>query len=241
MSSDIDTYHFFFDGYEIQKYKLKNVELLSKLLDDINSLLLNSSGQCVIVPCFENKDILDDGISGIVLGDDFHFTCHTYYNMNTIFVDLYYGKMINSNEIFNTLNKYFKANKYDLCVNNELSGKFGKHVIIQTDKIEYQKALLLIDKIIENIDMHPIHENICSVLEDKYDILRPIAESHVSIHCHCNCIIDIFSCNTFDEKKIVGLLSNIYNIRLVERGVFFDKKEKYDKIHINKGRNAVWK
>ena len=61
--------------------------------------------------------------------------------MNTAFVDLYNGKTININEIMNTLNKYFETNKYDLCVNNELSGKFGKHVIIQTDKIEYQKDL----------------------------------------------------------------------------------------------------
>ena len=74
--------------------------------------------------------------------------------------------------------------------------------------------------------MHPIHEKICSVFEDKYDILRPIAESHVSIHCHDNCIIDIFSCNTFDEKKIIELLSNIHSISSVERGVFFDKMAK---------------
>ena len=133
---------------------------------------------------------------------------------------------INSNEIINTLNKYFETNKYDLCVNNELSGKFGKHVIIQTDKIDYQKALILIDKIIETINMHPIHEKICSVFEDKYDILRPIAESHVSIHCHDKCIIDIFSCNTFDEKKIADFLNNIHSIKSVERGVFFDKKAK---------------
>lgn len=227
MHSKNDINHFFFDGYEIQNDKLDNIEIISKLLDDINSLYINGKGQCITIPYFGNKDSLDDGISGIVLGNDFHFTCHTYSNMNTVFVDLYNGKIINNNNtIINTLNKYFETNKFDLCVNNELLGKFGKHVIIQTDKIDYQKALILIDKIIENIDMHPIHEKICSVFEDKYDILRPIAESHVSIHCHDNCIIDIFSCNTFDEKKIIELLSNIHSISSVERGVFFDKMAK---------------
>ena len=226
MHSKKDINHFFFDGYEIQNDKLDNIEIVSKLLSDINSFFLNGKGRCITIPYFGNRDLLDDGISGIVLGNNFHFTCHTYNNMNTVFVDLYNGKAINSHEIINTLNKYFEPNKYDLCINNELSGKFGKHVIIQTDKIDYQKALILIDKITENIDMHPIHEKICSVFEGKYDILIPIAESHVSIHCHDNCIIDIFSCNTFDEKKVVELLGNIQSISLVERGVFFDKNAK---------------
>ena len=220
--------HFFFDGYEIQNDKLNNVEIISNLLNDINTSFLNSNGQCVVIPYFGNKNLLDDGISGIVLGNDFHFTCHTYSNRNTIFVDLYNGKIINNNLIINILKKYFEINKYDLCVNNELSGKFGKHVIIKTDKIDYQKALILIDKIIENIDMHPIHKKICYVNENEYeyDILRPIAESHVSIHCHDNCIIDVFSCNTFDENKIIDFLNKIYSIKQVERGMLFDKDAK---------------
>ena len=99
-------------------------------------------------------------------------------------------------------------------------------MIIQTDKIDYQKALILIDKIIENIDMHPIYKKIYSSYEHGYDILIPIAESHISIHCHDDCIIDVFSCNTFDDSKIIKLLNKIYSIQSVERGVFFDKKAK---------------
>ena len=218
--------HFFFDGYEILNDKLNNVELISNLLDDINATFLNSNGQKIIIPYFGNKDFLDDGISGIVLGKDFHFTCHTYSNMNTIFVDLYHGNNIDNFLVINILKKYFGVEKFDLCVNNKSAGNYGKHIIIKTDIIEYQDALILIDKIIESINMHPIHEKICSVYENGYDILRPIAESHISIHCHDNCIIDVFSCNTFDDKKIVGLLSNIYSISSVERGVLFDKNAK---------------
>ena len=226
MNTNKENNHFFFDGYEIQIDKLNNVELIAELLDDINTTFLNSNGQCVIIPYFGNKDLLDDGISGIVLGNDFHFTCHTYSNRNTIFVDLYHGITTDNNSIISILKKHFDVEKFDLCINNKISGNFGKHIIIQTDKIEYQKASILIDKIIESINMHPIHEKICSVYENEYDILRPIAESHVSIHCHDNCIIDVFSCNTFDENKIIGFLNKIYSIQKVERSVIFDKNAK---------------
>ncbi len=220
--------HFFLDGYEIQNDKLNNVEIISNLLNDINTSFLNSNGQCVVIPYFGNKNLLDDGISGIVLGNDFHFTCHTYSNRNTIFVDLYHGKSTNNNLIINILKKYFAVEKFDLCFNNKNSGNFGKHIIIQTDKVKYQNALILIDKIIDRIDMHPIHKKICYVNENEYeyDILRPIAESHISIHCHDNCIIDVFSCNTFDENKIIDFLNKIYSIKKVERGVYFDKDAK---------------
>ena len=71
MHSKNDTNHFFFDGYEIQNDKLDNIEIISKLLDDINSLYINGKGQCITIPYFGNKDSLDDGISGIVLGNVF--------------------------------------------------------------------------------------------------------------------------------------------------------------------------
>jgi len=219
-----DNCHFFFDGYEIQIDKLNDNELISKLLSDINTIFLNNKGECVIIPCFDNKDLLDNGISGIVLGNDFHFTCHTFCNRNTIFVDLYSRKNIDNDIIINTLNKYFEVKKFDLCTDNKITGKFGKHIILKTDTIKYEKALILIDKIIENINMHPIHEKICSIFKNGYDILRPIAESHVSIHCHDDdCIIDVFSCNNFDEKKIIEILNEIYSIRSVERGIFLTK------------------
>ena len=50
MHSKSDINHFFFDGYEIQNDKLDNIEIISKLLDDINSLYINGKGQCIIIP-----------------------------------------------------------------------------------------------------------------------------------------------------------------------------------------------
>lgn len=217
-----DNYHFFFDGYEIPIDKLNDTEIISKLLLDINTVFLNNEGEAVIIPCFGNKDLLDDGISGIILGDGFHFTCHTFSNKNTIFVDLFSTKKIDNESIIKILNKYFEVKKYDLCTNNKTTGKFGKHIILKTDIIEYKNALNLIDKIIDDINMHPIHEKIFLISKNGYDILRPIAESHVSIHCHKgDCILDVFSCNSFDEKKIIENLNNVYSIMSVERGIFF--------------------
>ena len=216
--------HLFFDGYEIETKILNNNEILSHLLNDINKKFLCSKGQCVIIPCFDNKSLLDDGISGIILGNNFHFTCHTFSNRNVVFIDLYSNEKIDSNDLINILKKYFEVKKYDLCIDNKITGKFGKHIIMETEFINYEEALQLVDKIIENIEMHPIYEKISYVDKNGYDILRPIAESHISIHCHNNqCFIDIFSCNTFDEKRIFNLLKNINRIKTVERGIFLTK------------------
>lgn len=172
----------------------------------------------------DNKDSFADGISGIILGNNFHFTCHTFSNRNALFVDLYNGITFDNNNLIHILKKYFKVQKYDLCSNNKIIGEFGKHIIIKTDIIQYEKAIELIDEIIKNIEMHPIHEKICSIVKDGYDILRPIAESHVSIHCHNNeCIIDVFSCNNFDKEKIFALLHKIYNVEEIERGIYLQK------------------
>jgi len=226
-----DNYHFFYDGYEITAEKLSDINLISDLLDEINKTFANNDGKKVIIPYFNNKDILDDGISGIILSNNFHFTCHTFNNMNTLFVDLYNKEEINNKSLIDILSKYFKVNKYDLCNNNEITGKFGKHIIINTGIIPYEKALNLIDEIITNIEMSPIHEKITFVEENGYDILRPIAESHVSIHCHNNkCILDVFSCNNFNEEKIINILNNIYNIRKIERGKYWNKFDKKKEI-----------
>lgn len=211
----------FFDGYEIETKNLNNNEITSHLLDDINKEFLCSKGECVIIPCFDSKYLLDDGISGIILGDNFHFTCHTFSNSNVVFIDLYSNERVGSNNLINIFKNYFEVKKYDLCIDNKVTGRFGKHIVIETELIKYEEALQLVDKIIENIEMHPIYEKIYYVDENGYDILRPIAESHVSIHCHNNkCIIDVFSCNTFDEKRIFNPLKNINSIKVVERHIF---------------------
>lgn len=217
-------YHFFFDGYEIETNKLDNDKIILNLLDDINKLLKKNKGKSVIILCFDNKDLFADGISGIILGNNFHFTCHTFSNRNAIFVDLYNSEIVDNDNLISIFKKYFEVKRYDLCSDNKITGKFGKHIIIKSDTIQFEDAVELIDKIIKNIEMHPIHEKICSITKDGYDILRPIAESHVSIHCHNNeCIIDVFSCNNFDEEKIFALLNKIYVIEKIERGIYLQK------------------
>ena len=224
MDNKKDNFHFFFDGYDIAISKLESLKLMSSLLHDINREYLNDTGKSIMIPCFGNKNLLDNGISGIVLGNNFHFTCHTFSKLNSIFVDLYSNNTIDD-RIISILNGYFETKKYDLCTDNKPTGKFGKHIIIKKSTIPYQEGLILIDKIIESINMHPIHETISSVYENGYDILRPIAESHVSIHCHKDCIVDVFSCNNFDEEKIINTLNGVENIKTVERGKYLVKEK----------------
>lgn len=211
--------HFFLDGYDIQIDKLNDSHLILELLKKINSKFLNGFGKCIVIPCFNNEKSEDDGISGIILGKNFHFTCHTFSRRKTIFVDSY--PITQAADLIDILKDYFDPQKIDLCTNNKLTGNFGKHIIIKSHFIPFNEASKLVDLIISKINMHPIYEQIIDECQNGYDILRPIAESHISIHSHNNeSIIDIFSCKNYDEQKITQEIPNITAISNVERGIY---------------------
>ena len=69
--------------------------------------------------------------------------------------------------------------------------------------------------------MIPINEQIINYIdENNYDILQPIAESHISFHRVNNeMVIDAFSCKYFDEKKLLEILNNSKDFIKVNRGI----------------------
>lgn len=94
----------------------------------LNYTIFENKGKITIIPYFNGKVKKMGGISATILGDEFHFTCHTFCYLNTVFID-YYGND-NSNkkqEIKKLILDYFKTNNYDLCEeNNNIKGKFRK-------------------------------------------------------------------------------------------------------------------
>lgn len=216
--------HFYFDGYSLDEKTLSSVKNMNLFLENINKLFFKNNGKIVLIPYFEGKIKEDGGISGVVLGENSHFTCHTFCYKNTVFID-YFGDQSVHRSVKNLTLDNYKTDDYDLCVNNEtLKGNFGKHIIIIPEKVlNFEKAKKLIYTILDKINMTPIHDLIIRKTSEKqFDILQPIAESHISIHRdNDKMVVDVFSCKYFDEKKLLSLLDETENYFEINRGVKF--------------------
>ena len=213
--------HFFLDGYDIDTCILANEEWMDNLLRKVNKLYFDGKGKVVLIPYFNGKIKEDGGVSGIVLGNNSHFTCHTFCYKNTIFVD-YFGDINNFNNIKEKVLDVYSTDDYDLCKDkNNTDGNFGKHIIIKNGSfLSYEESKRLISRILVDIQMTPINEVITNYVDDMhFDLLQPIAESHISIHRNDNImIIDVFSCKWFDEKKLLKLV-NVNTYDKVCRGI----------------------
>jgi S-adenosylmethionine/arginine decarboxylase-like enzyme len=217
---DIINQHLFYDGYDLDNNNLKNIEYIDSFLNEINNKIFNNTGTITMIPYFDGKVEEDGGISGVIIGKDFHFTCHTFCYKNTVFID-YYGAGF-KDEIFNMINKYFKTDNYDTC-NTNMLGNFGKHLIIGASLVTFEEAKNKIDQIIKNINMTPISDFMEYREDDNnYDVIKLIAESHISFHQHNDSlIIDVFSCKPFEVEKVLELLPNYSDVRIIGRGALF--------------------
>lgn len=215
----------FFDGYNIKADKLDNESKILEFLNTLNSKVFDNKGKVTIVPYFNGKVKKMGGISATILGDNFHFTCHTFCFLSTVFID-YYGNDINKQEIIKMILEYFDTSDYDLCKNNHsIEGKFGKQIIITCkESLKLGDGKKLINNILKTIEMTPIYDLLTNYKnEENFDLLQLIAESHIAIHKKNEYSrIDVFSCKNFDENKIFELLKNNKNdIEIVNRGVYF--------------------
>lgn len=216
--------HFFFDGYSIAEKELANINKVHFFMQNINKYIFQNKGKIVLIPYFNGKVKLDGGVSGIIIGENFHFTCHTFCYKNTMFID-YFGDKTKQENVQNLILDTFPTDDYDLCKNNQdIKGNFGKHIIVRPEStISFEEAKKLVSIILKEIDMTPINHLITSqTSQTQFDILQPIAESHISFHrTNDKMIVDAFSCKYFDEKKLLSLLNEPKNYEEINRGIRF--------------------
>lgn len=223
--SDYDQYsHFFFDGYSIDERELANVGKVKLFMDNINKCIFNENGKLVLIPYFDGKVKDDGGVSGIILGDNSHFTCHTFCYKNTMFID-YFGDKSKHSDVKDLILDSFSTDDFDLCNgNDDIKGNFGKHIIVRPQSvISFEEAKRIVSTILTEIDMTPINELITRKSSDcQFDVIQPIAESHISFHRDGDeMVVDAFSCKYFDEKKLLSILDSSDNYIEINRGIRF--------------------
>ena len=211
--------HLFYDGYELDNGLLSDPNYVSNLLNWINVDVFDNKGVITLVPYFSGKVKRDGGVSGIILGDNFHFTCHTFCYKNTVFVD-YYGDESKKQIVEDILHHYFETTNYDMG-SKDVHGNFGKHIILNVKPITCDKAVNLVKKILHDIEMTPIIDIIVNDKDkDHFDVIQLIAESHISFHRNGNeMMIDVFSCKYFDVDKVLEILNSKEEYIEVNRGI----------------------
>ncbi len=217
--------HFFFDGYDIDNKILSDSNYISKFFNNFIDKFAIRNAKLTLIPYFDGKTKQDGGISGVLLGDGFHFTCHTFCYKKTLFIDCF-GLNQSEKELLDFILEYFNTPKFDLCNNNHnKKGCFGKHIVIENSiAIDYNSSIKLIDMIIKDIGMTPISDIQTNCRnQNVFDIIQPIAESHIAIHAlPQKFVADIFSCKPFEENKFLSLFDFSENIYQIQRGVYFE-------------------
>ncbi len=213
--------HLFYDGYNLNECDLKDKQYIDDFLKKVNKYIFNNKGKITIIPYFNGKVELNGGISGVIVGPNFHFTCHTFCFKNTVFID-YYGDDKQKDILLEMILKTFKTDNYSLG-SKDTPGNFGKHIIIESSPIKYYEVAEKINEILEKIKMTSISELLINKANDScFDVLQPIAESHISIHQHNNkLIMGVFSCKNFNTEKLLQLINNINSVIAVNRGLQF--------------------
>ena len=150
---DVDN-HLFYDGYKLDNKLLANPSFVNALLEEVNKYIFKDKGKIKLLPYFNGKVKKDGGVSGIILGDGFHFTCHTFCYKNTVFVD-YFGDDDKKEKVHEILLDYFDTDDYDMG-SKDVKGNFGKHIIVRPPIVSLDDAKSLIKIILKEIDMRPI-------------------------------------------------------------------------------------
>ena len=211
--------HLFYDGYDLEEEKLADVSFITDFMDSVNNSIFNNEGTITIIPYFNGKVREDGGVSGVILGNNFHFTCHAFCYKHTVFID-YFGDDDKKDSLLNMILNTFKTNNYDLG-SKDKEGNFGKHIIIERESITFDEAVNMINKILNGIEMNPISKLLIEKKDNvSFDILQPIAESHISLHQNNDkLVIDTFSCKYFDTDKLMSIVGESKGMIEVKRGI----------------------
>ncbi len=211
--------HLFYDGYDLDNTQLSDPTFVRKLLENVQKQVFDGEGAITMIPYFEGKIANDGGVSGIILGDNFHFTCHTFSFKSTVFVD-YYGDDDKKVAVENILLNTFNTKNYDMG-SETVHGNFGKHIIFKAVPLSLADATATVRLLLKKINMTPISELLINEKDNThFDIVQLIAESHISIHRAGNeMTVDVFSCKYFDVYEVLEQFDLIDDYIEVNRGL----------------------
>lgn len=171
-----------------------------------------------VIDCMDAVNPKMVGVSSVVLGRNMHLTIHTFSEVKAVFVD-YFGDLCPSERALLTrmLEEFFAPSMthfgtiemFKARVVSPL-GAFGQHVCYGRAAMDLPTARGLVNDIVAQIKMTPLGASLELVNYphfDEYDLLQPIAESHIAVHTHAGkSLIDVFSCKPFSAEAVSELV-----------------------------------
>ncbi|MFN7161340.1 MAG: S-adenosylmethionine decarboxylase [Candidatus Gracilibacteria bacterium] len=248
--------HLCIDGYLAETSSLRNEELLSIYFRSVKK-----SGFTRILYFPDDLGNAMEGVVGFLLGPGQHTTVHTYTNnkKKCYFLDFFgFEERKHRNALIYLDGSY----ESDYSIQNTIvrkhqtlmpgtypASKTSTHIphLMTELQVEERSSTFMRKHIREFLTDLPSEISINSLtqvfqIESKewLSALRVSSEAHLSIHYHIESrmiFLDVFSCNPFDDAKILYLLKEKFIFKnsthnLLERGMYFpkDKSSKYAEV-----------
>lgn len=206
---DILSQHLLLDCYGASCSDSESVRLMWGLLEAVNRTVFSAVGIPSLITVLGNEKPVNNGLSGIILAPDGHFTCHTFSRRGVTFVDAYAAEEKYDCSKIPAIIEHYLPPKYSLRCSEDLGKGFGRHVILRIPPQPPAEALRLIDSIVDGIHMTRLAQRIVYVDPSGAgisDILQPITESHIALHSDGT--LDVFSCKDFSVDDLMRTLES---------------------------------
>lgn len=219
-------YHYAADCYNVNETYAEEMYLVEHMLQELKDEFLGCRCISQVIPVLDEAVKPEDrGISGLIVAPMQHFTIHTFSQRQVAFVDLF-SQAASHPRAQESLQRIIGSKlgygcKFAVCTDNTHSG-FGMHRCLRLRGLSYYEAMALNIAIIGGIGMHPLSECISLVnnASGKYDIIQPIAESHIAIHSDSvETWLDVFSCRAFSETRLTRVIGD-FGASILETGGF---------------------
>ena len=215
--------HLFLDGYETPLAVAEDVEIMGRLLQEINTFMFHGTGAIQTIPVLDGKKPRNNGVSGVILASGGHFTCHTFSKRGVFFADAFPVYRQTRGEIKAQIISAFHPHHIQHRQNDYGNG-FGRHVVLRLPERPAVFWTPMLDTIMTAINMTPLGFAMSDTDEHSFSLIRPIQESHISVHVKDGvAALDVFSCKDFSTDDLLKTLAaaDLYPTEMISvtRGV----------------------
>lgn len=121
--------HLLVDLYEIESRLLEDEGLLRRTLTNLPALVGIRSGQGPFLAHITTSNPLDDGMSGLLLGDGrLHASLHAWPPYGMLNLDIFSAADFEPQDVFDWLHDQFKVDSLDMEINQvERAVRFTRH------------------------------------------------------------------------------------------------------------------
>lgn len=201
---------YFIDGYDvsfIEKGDESNIML--RLLSDINTICFDGIGYIKTVTFFDEQNLVNNGIGGMILSQDMHFVCRFLNQRWILLVDFFtLRKTARIEKVMASLKKHFGCSRLESCMDGKYVD-YGTNLIVEIPQITSEKAKLLLNQVCSAIEKEsPVEYPMSRTDPARFALLQVGRTSYAAIHLYekTKVVLDIFSFWSFSAEEVLKIL-----------------------------------